>query len=105
MNKYDKMDMNERYLDLVTAIVWQVCQDYSDVIKSGEPKELSDSYIFLMDPDNTYLDILGISGDSLAKKIEKNVEKYGKGMMTDIEWAKIREKIGGIDYASEKEQI
>jgi len=94
---FEKEELNERYMDLVGAVVYQACYDYARVLKAKDPHhppERCSAYKFLMDPDNMYLDALGIDGDCLVNKIKKNQKMYGNGMPKEPEWAKIRKMLG-----------
>lgn len=104
-----KYELTENYKMLVTAVVEQACKDYDDILRynlaikqkkiKGDliPPHKSGAYKFLMDPDNFYLLFLGIDGDSLVHKIEKNFKKYGRGIMTEAEWGEIRKIKGEIE--------
>lgn len=97
-----KYELTENYKMLATAVVEQACKDYDDILRYNlatkqNPPHKSGAYKFLMDPDNFYLLFLGIDGDSLVHKIEKNFKKYGQGIMIEAEWEKIRKMKGEIE--------
>ena len=101
-----KYELSENYKMLMTAVVEQACKDYDAILRHNQmiikkkikgdliPPHKSGAYKFLMNPDNLYLLALGIDGDGLVHKIEKNVKKYGRGIMTEGEWNEIRKVKG-----------
>jgi len=89
-----KFELNENYRELMGAVINRACLDYEKWKVLERKHKCSHkirmrgetAYKFLMDPDNPYCAVFGIDGSSLIHKIDENIKKYGKGMMTDIEW-------------------
>lgn len=90
--KYELMD---NYKNLIAAVIYKACEDYSTNLayakrhKDYDPHKGA-TYRFLMDPNNPYANFLDINIPAMARKMEANVKKYGKGLLKPDDWTKIK---------------
>ena len=90
-----KYELNENYKNLIAAVIYKACEDYSNVLVYAKKHKDCDPhkkpvYKFLMDSDNPYAEILDISLPAMVHRMEKNVKKYGKGLLKPDDWSKIK---------------
>ena len=92
MNTVTDLENVENYQMLATAIIEQACKDYAANVKyrmvHGKKPGISDGRWFTKFVKSQWFDLLSnhMDGMALKKKIENNVKKYGKGLLTEHDW-------------------